>query len=223
MALLVGIQRSYQQACGIAYALDVVGERWALLLVRELILGPKRFGELQDSLLGMGSNLLSTRLRNLERLGIVEKKDPPDGGKRHLYALSPLGRELEAVLGSLIRWGVKLPDEVKGADDRYLEEWDLVALRLLYRAEFEPLLRGVVLLKTAERELLVHVGDSGLSFEPAPGLVPNCELSGDRDVLVGLFEGKTSLPQLLGAGTITVSGDAEFASRWSACFRDDKG
>ena len=98
-------RRSYDDPCGIARALDLVGERWALLVVRELLLGPKRYTDLARGLPGSSPTVLSQRLRDLEAAGLVDHAPagPPVGG--HLYALTPRGRDLEDVLLALGRWG----------------------------------------------------------------------------------------------------------------------
>lgn len=220
MSRSVGTQRSYHQACNIAYALDVIGERWTLLLIRDLIVGPKRFGELQDSLEGIGTNLLSTRLKELESSGVLEKQDPPGGGKRLFYALTPYGRELEAVLRCLLRWGSMLPDERRSRDDRHRPQLDLAALKLLYRPELEPDLSGVVQLDVEGSLLRLAVGPVGLTFGVQEAITPDCGISGDRQALERLVLGKVELPQLLSEESVVVSGDMEFALKWSSCFRN---
>jgi DNA-binding HxlR family transcriptional regulator len=101
--------RRYGDPCGIARALDVVGDRWALLVVRELIFGPKRFLQLRDGLHGISPNVLSQRLRGLEEAGLVrhEMLEPP--ASVAVYELTPRGRALEPVLLELGRWGSQEP------------------------------------------------------------------------------------------------------------------
>ena len=95
-------KRSYRQNCALAQASDVLGERWTLLLVRDLLVGPRRFGALSKSLKGMGSNLLAARLKELEAAGIIERRATDAGG--HLYALTERGQALEPNCGRYIRW-----------------------------------------------------------------------------------------------------------------------
>jgi DNA-binding HxlR family transcriptional regulator len=101
--------RSYKDACGIARALDVVGERWALLVVRELLLGPQRFSELRRVLAHTSANVLSDRLRELESRGVIHRRKlaPPSGS--WVYELTPWGRQLEPILIALGDWGLKVP------------------------------------------------------------------------------------------------------------------
>ena len=101
--------RSYGDDCGVARGLDLVGERWALLVVRELLLGPKRFADIQDGLSGISPNVLSQRLRELEARRIVERIELGPPLRVHLYQLTPLGRGLEPVVVHLGRWGAQFP------------------------------------------------------------------------------------------------------------------
>src|SRR3954447_23283874 len=110
------IRRSYAQACGTAFALDLVGDRWALLVVRELILGPKRFTDLRDGLPGIGPNVLSQRLKELEDSGVLRRRTLPPPVGSTVYELTEWGRELDEVVIRLARWGArspKMPREVE--------------------------------------------------------------------------------------------------------------
>lgn len=100
--------RSYRDACGIARALDVVGERWALLVVRELIFAPRRFTELRHALPHISSNLLADRLRELEQNGVIRRGLAPTEGPQ-VYELTERGRELEPILLALGNWGIDVP------------------------------------------------------------------------------------------------------------------
>jgi DNA-binding HxlR family transcriptional regulator len=100
--------RSYNQFCALAKALDIVGERWTLLIARELLSGPKRFKDLFDSLPGIGTNLLSTRMKEMERHGLVARAKLPPPAASAVYELTERGRELGSVLGALTQWGFAL-------------------------------------------------------------------------------------------------------------------
>jgi DNA-binding HxlR family transcriptional regulator len=111
--------RTYGDRCGIARALDVVGERWALLVVRELLLGPKRFTDLRTGLPNVGPDVLAQRLRELEAAGIVRRATLPPPAASKVYELTPRGAELEPVVLALGRWGSVAPvpeDAAIGAD-----------------------------------------------------------------------------------------------------------
>jgi DNA-binding HxlR family transcriptional regulator len=108
--------RSYAQLCGIATALDVIGDRWTLLVVRDLMLGPLRFGDLAEGLPGIGTNTLAARLKHLEASGVVHRQLLPLPDRGTVYELTTYGRELEPILLAVGRWGTKsmgrLPSEV---------------------------------------------------------------------------------------------------------------
>ena len=101
--------RTYGDACGIPRALDRVGERWALLIVRELVLGPKRFTDFKTGLPNASPNVLSQRLRELEQDGVVRRRKLPPPAAARVYELTEWGLELEPVLSALGRWGARAP------------------------------------------------------------------------------------------------------------------
>ena len=101
------MRKSYDQYCPVAHALDLVGERWSLLVVRELMRGPKRYTDLADHLPGIGTNILAARLRDLETYGIVTKRRLPPPAASRVYELTEYGRALETVLRELALWGAR--------------------------------------------------------------------------------------------------------------------
>ena len=123
-------KRSYSQNCALAHALDVVGERWSLLLIRELLIGPRRYRDLLKGLSGIGTNLLATRLKELEYHGIIEKTAISCTDSALAYQLTARGRSLENAVFELIRWGLQLPDR-SSESNLSMPEWDVVALQAL--------------------------------------------------------------------------------------------
>ena len=125
-------RRSYKQNCALARANDVIGDRWTQLLIRDLLVAPRRFNELTRSLKGIGANLLSTRLKELEAAGLVELRSTESGG--HRYALTDRGCALEPAMLALIRWGlVHGPDNQAGF--HHQDDWDLLALKALFQPD----------------------------------------------------------------------------------------
>jgi len=122
--------RSYGQFCGLARALDVVGDRWNLLIVRELLVGPMRYGELAASLGGIATNLLADRLRSLESAGVIERQLGERSGV--VYALTPWGSELREAVEALIRWSFPLMATGPGGDPTQAR-WLALALEALLR------------------------------------------------------------------------------------------
>lgn len=117
------VMRSYNQYCPLARALDVIGERWTLLIVRELLSGPKRFKDLQDALVGIGTNLLSTRLKNAESNDLITKTKLPPPAVATVYELTERGRKLEETLLALVRWGIPLFASAKKPKEYFMPHW----------------------------------------------------------------------------------------------------
>src|SRR3954468_5553856 len=107
-------RRRYDDACGTAHALDLIGERWALLVMRELMLGPKRFSDIRADLPGISANVLTQRLEGLERDGIVVRRRPPPPASGQVYELSEWGYQSLPVMGALGRWAVRSPGHDPG-------------------------------------------------------------------------------------------------------------
>jgi DNA-binding HxlR family transcriptional regulator len=128
-------RRSYQQYCAIAYGLDVIGERWALLIVRELLLGPKRFKDLFEALPGIATNLLTQRLRDLELAGVVERAILPPPAASAVYRLTPLGEELEPVARAISRWGSHFITREPREDESIPPNAYMLALRSTFRSK----------------------------------------------------------------------------------------
>jgi DNA-binding HxlR family transcriptional regulator len=105
------MRRTYGQFCPVARSLDLLGERWTLLIVRELLIGPQRYSDLRDRLPGMWSNLLAQRLRDLDEAGLVQRRELPPPAARLVYELTDRGRALEPAVYELARWGLELLDE----------------------------------------------------------------------------------------------------------------
>lgn len=121
------IKRSHKQNCSLAYAADILAERWTLLIFRQLLLKPSRYGELLDNLAGMGTNLLAARLKELSELQLIEKQ-------QSRYQLTLQGLSLEPVVLGLIRWGFQFSELLSNPDYLHRPEWDLLALKSLFNS-----------------------------------------------------------------------------------------
>ncbi len=127
-------KRSYGQHCGLAAALDVIGERWALLIVRDLAPGPRRFTDLFDGLPGISTDLLTDRLRSLETAGAVQRREVRTPVPAQLYELTDRGIELARLAGQLARWGAPLLPDIEEADGRVVNaRWILQSRASRYR------------------------------------------------------------------------------------------
>src|SRR5919108_5579459 len=122
-------RRSYGQFCALAGSLDLLGERWSLLIVRELLLGPRRYKDLLANLPGIGTGLLAARLKHLERSGIVQRATLPPPAGTPVYELTEAGRELEPVLLGFNRWGLKWAMDEVSTGDAFRPAWSVLAMR----------------------------------------------------------------------------------------------
>jgi DNA-binding HxlR family transcriptional regulator len=137
MAYRAASRRSYGQYCAIAQALDLVGERWTLLIVRELLLGSLRYADLLRDLPGIGTNLLARRLRDLEHAGIVERRVLPRPARSTVYALTRHGQALEPAIVALGRFGGRLLPE-RRTSEQFRPRWAVTGLKLTFRPEKAP-------------------------------------------------------------------------------------
>ena len=126
--------RSYNQFCALAKALDIVGERWTLLIARELLSGPKRYTDLHDALPGIGTNLLSTRLKEMEQFGLVARGKLPPPAASAVYELTDRGNDLRSVIEALVKWGFALLGTPK-PDEFFKPRWALQAILFSFDPE----------------------------------------------------------------------------------------
>jgi len=198
--------RSYGQFCGLARALDVVGDRWNLLIVRELLPGPMRYNELKTSLAGIATNLLAERLRSLEGNGIVERRL---GDAGVLYALTPWGAGLREPMEALGRWGAPLM--MTGRDgDSFQPRWLVLAL--------PALLRGVRAAPALELGfevegflIVLHIDENGPRVVVQPDRQPGTILKAAPEIVVGLAAGGLTIDQAVSAGGL--QGDVKVLRR----------
>jgi DNA-binding HxlR family transcriptional regulator len=198
------MSRSYGHYCGLARALDVVGDRWNLLIVRQLLMGPARYRELTDGLPGIATNLLSDRLRDLETAGVVERR-PAVAGNAVVYALTEWGAELRGPIEGLIRWSAPLM--VRGPEgDPFLPEWLAVALpALLNRTRTAADTSPTVGLQVDNRMFQVQIGEKGLEVARHDGRPLDVVLSAEPMFILGMAAGVLSLDDVREA--IGIEGD----------------
>jgi DNA-binding HxlR family transcriptional regulator len=209
--------RTYGDGCAIARALDVVGERWALLVVRDLLLGPKRFTDLRRALPNASPNVLSERLRELEQAGVLQRRTlPPPAGAR-VYELTDWGRELEDVVTSLGQWAARAPAPWHDAP---VASADSIVLAL--RARFQPSaatgLDATYELRIGDDRYRVDV--AGDHIDVARGEAHNADatITGDPDTYNAVLWGGRSLSAAQRARTMSVEGDKAAAQRFVRLF-----
>jgi len=209
--------RTYGDGCAIARALDVVGERWALLVVRELLLGPKRYTDLRRGLPNASPNVLSERLRELERAGVVRRRKlPPPAGSR-VYELTDWGRELEEIVLSLGRWAALSPTP---PSDAPIVSGDSIILAL--RARFDPGaaqgLRAGYELRLGEDRFRVEVADDEIEAVRGGADQADATIDTDPDTLGAVLWGGRSLADAQRSGSMSIEGDKTAVERFLRLF-----
>ncbi|MDA4108037.1 winged helix-turn-helix transcriptional regulator [Mycolicibacterium holsaticum] len=185
--------RDYGQYCGLARALDVVGDRWNLLIVRQLLVGPARYRELRAGLAGIATNLLADRLRDLESAGVVERTLADDGGAI-TYALTPWGAELREPIEGLIRWSTPLM--VRGPEgDEFRAEWLLLALPALFagRASTASVTVGIAVDGDESAMVQVRTTPAGIDVGVPDGRDFDAVLRAEASIVLGLSTGLLTL------------------------------
>jgi len=191
-----GRVKRYGQYCPVAHALDQVGDRWELLIVRELMLGQRRYTDLADALPGIGSNILTSRLRDLEAAGIVRKTKLPPPWAVTVYELTARGRELDAVLRSLAQWGARS----LGAPDAG-DCWSMYAVHVRFRPEAAT--DGVYEIRFIDGETIsLRVEQGELVAMKLPAEQPDLVVELQPEALHALIQGTASTQASLGEGGV---------------------
>ena len=203
--------RTYGDGCAIAHGLDLVGQRWALLVVRELLLGPKRFTDLKQGLPNASPNVISERLRELEQAGVVKRDKLPPPASSRVYQLTDWGRELEDIVMSLGHWAARSPslprDAPIGADSTAL------ALKARFDRDAAGGLRARYELRLGEDRFRLQVSDDG--FEVARGGAdhPDATIHTDPGTLAAVLWDGRPLADAQRAGELRIEGDQAAVER----------
>jgi DNA-binding HxlR family transcriptional regulator len=216
--LAMATMRTYGDGCAIAQALDVIGERWALLVVRELLLGPKRYTDLRRGLPNVSPNVLSQRLHDLEQAGVIRRhKLPPPAGSR-VFELTDWGRQLEPMIISLGHWAAQSPaglatDLPIGADSMILS----------LRARFDPraahqLLHAIYELQLGEDRFRIEVAHDEIAIARGGPDQPDATIASDPNTLTALLWGGQPLSAAQRSGHITIGGDKRAVERFLRLF-----
>lgn len=211
--------RSYRQFCALAFALDVVGERWTLLIVRELLAGPRRFTDLLDGLPGISPNLLSERLKRLEQQGLLVRRALPPPAASAVYDLTEFGHGLEPALLALGRWGSRrLPASLDGVAPPSAGAMAL-AIKAFFRPEQAQNETAVYELHLDCEVLQVRVVDGTIDIRQGQAREADAVFRTSMDVFVGLFAGQIAPDDAMVQGLIQVEGNPAALSRFLALSR----
>jgi DNA-binding HxlR family transcriptional regulator len=210
-------KRSYGEACRFAHALDLVGERWALLVIRELLLGPKRFTDLRAGLPHASSNILSERLRDLEQGAVIQRRKLPPPAASWVYELTEWGRELEPIVTKLGAWGARSPfppdSQEIGPDSIVL------ALRSLFDAEVAGDLEATYELRIGDERFRVEIANEELGLNRGRAGNPAASIAvPDAPTLAAVLTDQLPLSDALASGAVKIEGGKQSAKRFLRLF-----
>ena len=208
-----GRSRRYHDACGAAHGLDLIGERWALLVIRELMMGPRRFSDLRKDLCGLSANVLTQRLEGLEVSGIVQKRKLPPPASVQVYELTDWGYEIKPVFMVRGRWAARSPDH-----DPTLPI-SAVSIMMSFETMFDAARAGEAAMCLGfvldEDRMVVAVGDGGIAVRRGEG--EGCDVvvrASPPAVVAAAVYGKVPLEALEGEGAMSIEGDRKVFERF---------
>jgi DNA-binding HxlR family transcriptional regulator len=212
----MAIKRTYRDRCGVARALDLVGERWALLVVRELLLGPKRFTDLRAGLPHVAADVLSQRLRELERAGVVRRRklDPPAGSR--VYELTDWGYELEPVVLALGRWGSRAP--FPPGDPQIGVDSTILALKTLFAPSAADGLSASYELRLGQHRFHARVAGGRLEVVRGEAPEPDATIETDPATLSAVLWHGRRLAEALRSKDIKIEGSRPAVKRFLKLF-----
>lgn len=211
-------ERSYGQYCGLAGALDLVGERWTLLIVRELMSGPKRYTDLADGLTGIGTSLLAKRLAKLENSGVIDRRLLPPPAAATVYELAPAGEELAVALGPLITWGLRHAVPETPGDRQFNATWCVLPFTQAADPQGLSGIEATYEFRVGDTSALLLVHDGHAELLPPGSATPDTVIAMDPATVAALGAGRRSISAATVAGAITVEGDQDAAAALFAAF-----
>ncbi len=209
-------RRRYDDACATAHAMDLIGERWALLVMRELMFGPKRFSDLRADLPGISANVLTQRLEGLEAAGIVVRRKLPPPTPVQLYELTPWGAESEPIFQALGRWAARSP-----LHDPTLP-FSASSLFLSFRTMFDPAraegLAASIGFRIGKERFLVRIEDGRLIAERRAFEAADAVFAGTASAIAAVVYGGVPMAAITEEGALVVEGDRALAERFTRLF-----
>jgi DNA-binding HxlR family transcriptional regulator/putative sterol carrier protein len=210
-------RHAYQQYCALARTLDVAGDRWTLLIVRELSPGPRRFTDLLDGLPGVSRNLLTTRLRALEHDGIVARQELPPPAARQVYELTPDGRDLALAMAPLIAWGARRIGDRKPGET-FRARWPAVAMAGLADREAAKGVSDTYQYLVGDSAFHFRVNDGSIDLHDGRAQDPAVTVTTDEETWAAIAAGKITASSAAATGSLTLAGDPEAAKRLRQIF-----
>lgn len=214
-------KRNYGQFCSLARALDLVGERWTLLIVRDLLAGPRRYKDLMDGLPGIGANLLAARLKHLEETGLVKRSNPQFANKA--YMLTDTGRKLEPALVALADWGQFLLEHPQGKD-LWLAQWNHLALKARFKAEKAAGLDEIYAFQIGDYAYYLWVTNGKLVTGEGRPPKFQCLITMEPEPFIKVFvDGSLKLEEAMNSGLLELEGSQEAFQRCLGLFTGEGG
>src|ERR687891_1751719 len=210
-------EHRYQQYCALARALDVAGDRWTLLIVRELGPGPRRFTDLVDGLPGISRKLLTERLRALERDGLVARGELPPPAARQVYELTDDGRDLAHAMAPLIAWGARRLGARKPTES-FRARWPAVAMAGLADREAATGVSETYQYLVGDSAFHFTVDDGSIELHDGRAENPAVTLTTDEETWADVASGKITASSAAAAGALTITGDPQAAKRLRKIF-----
>lgn len=209
-------RRRYDDACGTAHALDLIGERWALLVIRELMLGPKRFSDLRADLPGISANTLTQRLEGLEAVGLVARRKLAPPISAQVYELTQWGYEAEPIIQTMGRWATRSP----GHDPA--RPLSATSLMLSFRTMGDPARMAGFYARIGfaigGETFLLRISSRGVEVERAPIAGADAVFAGAATAIAGAVYGGMPIAALEAEGALQVEGDRRLAARFVTLF-----
>jgi DNA-binding HxlR family transcriptional regulator len=213
------VNRAYGQFCGFSRALEIVGERWALLIIRDLLVQPKRFTDLRRGLPGIPTNILTARLKELEAAGIVERRVLPRPDGSVVYELTKYGAELDEVVDAIGRWGAKSLDSPRPGEVVTVDSI-ATAMRTTFHPKAARGFHGTFELRIGE--IVINMRVDGARLTVAPGALPEADLVIETGPAIkAVMMGEMSPAGAIASGSVKITGDQQLFERFAAIFHID--
>jgi DNA-binding HxlR family transcriptional regulator len=209
-------RRRYDDGCAAAHALDLIGERWALLVARELMLGPRRFTDLRSALPGISPNVLTQRLEEMEAAAILTRRRLPPPAAAAVYELTEWGYELEPLVQGIGRWAARSPTLTPG------KPMSIASVVLSFRTMFDPDRAGdldaVIVLVFGVESFVARIAGGSFSIVPGRATRPDAVVTCEQNVLAAVVYGGLPLDAAIAAGDVAVTGDLDVVRRFTELF-----
>jgi DNA-binding HxlR family transcriptional regulator len=212
-------RRTYNQYCAAARALDVVGERWTLLIVRELLTGPKRYRDLIENLSGIGTGLLAARLRFLEQEGLVERTVLPPPARTPAYDLTEAGADLRPAIMALSHWGMRWALDERRDGEEFRPGWGVLGMHAIFDKEAARGASAVYEFRIDGDVFHARIDDGAIESVHGPAQHPDVAIEAPGDLFLEMAMGSLDPDRAMRDKSVSISGDRQTLRRMGQFFR----